>query len=67
MFKPDGGYNNFNETQVEEAVKDGWKVITEEEWNAILAAKRKPVENMSETATIDAQPARRVGRPRKYE
>lgn len=59
MYKTDSGYHNFRDGEVEEAVKDGWKVVTEEEWAVILKAKSvAPVEEPDTIVEHDA-PKRR--------
>ena len=62
MYKLEGGYNNFRDTEVEEAEKDGWKIVTEAEWNEIIKAKL--LARGKEPVTIAEQPVK-VGRPRK--
>jgi hypothetical protein len=57
-------------TEAKERESLGWKIITEEEFRNLKKPKAEPapvVEKPVESDTMDAQPARRVGRPRKYE
>jgi hypothetical protein len=49
-----------SEVNVNHLAKDGWVRVA-------APAPAPVVEEAPEDATIDAQPARRVGRPRKYE
>lgn len=68
MYKGDGGFHNFRDEEIEQAVKDGW-IDGEPVRARILAAKGdKPVaiDHVAEPATIEVQPdKRRAGRPRK--
>lgn len=49
MYKPEGGYHNFNISEVDAAKADGWKIVTDDEWNKIIQSKSK-------TDTIEEQP-----------
>ena len=60
MYKQDGGFHNFGDHEVEQAKKDGW-VEGEAIRAELIAKKLKP----AEPATIEAQPVKRAGRPRK--
>jgi len=60
------GYIVCGSDQETELLKAGWKIVTNEQWKAIIAAKRgKPVETAPEPATIAAPEPVRRGRPRK--
>lgn len=63
MFSEIGGYHNFSESDAIEAAKNGWRIITDEEWARIIAAK-SGVAKKDEPATIPAQ-SPKTGRPRK--
>lgn len=63
-------------TEAKELVKLGWREYSQAEFDAAVAAKTKKVEEVpaflsapvaeeTEPATIEAQPIRRAGRPRK--
>lgn len=43
MYSDVGGYGNFGVHEVAEMEKLGWKVVTDAEFAAIIAAKKKPV------------------------
>lgn len=64
MYKEEGGFNNFAAHEVEQAKADGW-IEGQEIWNKKMMEKAKVVVKEEEPATIDAQPVRRAGRPRK--
>ena len=65
MYKEEGGFHNFADHEVEQAKVDGW-IEGQSVWNKTMAEKMKWVlEKREEFATIDAQPARRAGRPKK--
>ncbi len=67
MYKFEGGYHNFADSEVEAAMKDGW-VDGDPIREAASRSKMNPVETLTETATIDAPAApRRMGRPKKAE
>ena len=57
MYKPEGGFHNFGEHEVEAAKKDGWVDGTPVR-ERILALKQKPV-------IVAAHEPLRRGRPRK--
>lgn len=72
MYKEDGGFHNFRDEEIEQAVKDGW-IDGEPVRARILAAKgakhvhAPAIDPVSEPATINAQPEKRhAGRPRKF-
>jgi hypothetical protein len=66
MFKEDGGFINVGDHEVDALKQQGWKIISPQDWNAMLNNKRKPVEVPAQPATIEGQPTpRRAGRPRK--
>lgn len=65
MYKQDGGYNNFTESEVEAAQVDGWKIVTDDEWNQIIKAKAKSVAPITEPVTIQEQP-QKAGRRGKF-
>ncbi len=66
MFKEDGGFAEVNDHEVDTLRQQGWKIITPQDWNAMINNKRKPVETPAQPATIEGQPTpRRAGRPRK--
>jgi hypothetical protein len=62
MYKPEGGFHNFGDHEIEQAKKDGW-VDGAPVRAALMTKKGKPV--AAEPATIEAQPVKRAGRPRK--
>lgn len=69
---PEHGYTTCNSGEEEALLKAGWHVVTEKEWREIIAAKLaknapKPIDSVSESAMMEVQPARRVGRPRNKE
>lgn len=65
MYKPDGGFHHFSDTEMEAAKKDGW-VDGEPIMQAARDEKRTAIAKPIEVATITTQPeARRSpGRPR---
>ena len=65
MVKGGGYHNAVDQVQAEQMVADGWEVITDEAWTAILAKKRGAVvATPEEPATIEAHEPKRRGRPR---
>ena len=73
MYKEEGGFHNFRDEEVEQAMKDGWADGQKIFDNAIASKiktvpapiKEEPIAKQEEPAIIELQPEpRRAGRPR---
>lgn len=66
MYKEDGGFRNVADHELDNAKSEGW-IDGQSLWDDAIAKKKKPVAvvKQDEPATIQEQPVRRAGRPRK--
>lgn len=49
------GYHNASDEEVEQLIADGWKVITEKEFQEVLHAKRKAAQPAPEVKPVAAK------------
>jgi hypothetical protein len=66
LFHPDHGYTTCNSEEEATLMKAGWRIVTDKDWQEILAQKTKAVAKPAVSVTIEEQQMpRRAGRPRK--